>query len=665
MLRLGAATTQLEESKMNESLPIAAFKRQIVDAVVGNPVVIITAQTGAGKSTQVPQFLLEEGYSIVVTQPRRLAARTVAARVAEEVGSEFGGLVGFRTAYERQDSLETECLFCTDGLALVRELVGAGRHQILVLDEVHEWNINIEVLLAWAKRQIESGANFKLVVMSATLEAEKLAEFFGGAPIIEVPGRLFPVEEKPAGNDSLEGDVAELLRNGRNVLVFQPGKAEIAATTAWLQAANVNAEVLPLHGELTPEEQAACFRRYGRPKCVVATNVAQTSVTIDDIDAVVDSGMERRTELVDGVEGLYLKPISYADREQRKGRAGRCKAGVYVDWCPSADRLDFPKAEILRSRLDQTVLRLQVKAGIDAEELDFFHQPNKAEIHDAKRALKALGCMEENGTVTTVGRRVADLPVSVQFARMVIEAEKLGVVDDVISVAAILEQGEITARPKDRYDVPAWRELVKGEKESDVLAQLTVYKAALNMNAATMRENGIFAKAFFQAAEKRKHLAQALRGKVRFGSNGKRENILRAVCAGMVDHLFQGSWGIYQNGDGVGRELNRDSVVETTNWVVGLPFDLEIKTRRGGKMTLRLIRMVSKVDPSWLVEIAPQLAKEEHGLAPRYEPSIDSVASTTKVYFNGQLVQTVDNNVDPNHPEAANIFCAWLASQMA
>jgi hypothetical protein len=268
--------------------------------------------------------------------------------------------------------------------------MGAGKHQVLVLDEVHEWNMNIETLVAWAKLVLSQGSDFKVVLMSATLEAEKLSMFFDGAPIISVPGRLFPVTEQKPTTTKTATEAIALLQQGRNVLVFEAGKKEIGETIQLITSSGVSAEVLPLHGELESSDQAKAFRRYPRAKCVVSTNVAQTSVTIDDIDAVVDGGMERRVEVVDGVEGLYLKPISLADSKQRKGRAGRTKPGIYVDMCPAYDRPDFPVAEVLRSRLDQTVLRL-AEAGFDMEKLDFFHQPKKSEIHEAKRALKALG----------------------------------------------------------------------------------------------------------------------------------------------------------------------------------------------------------------------------------------------------------------------------------
>lgn len=628
----------------NETLPIASFRDVIVGSVREHPVTIVVAETGAGKSTQVPQVLLAEGYNLVVTQPRRLAARTVAARVAEEFGSPLGDVVGFRTAYERQDSEATRCLFVTDGLALVRELMGAGNHGVLVIDEVHEWNLNIEVLVAWAKRQIDAGSPFKVVLMSATLEADRLSAYFGGAPIVNVPGRTFPVAEQTPAGSELEDDVAALLQRGRNVLVFQPGKREIGETIAELTRRAVlgllNAEILPLHGELTPEEQARCFRTYGRAKVVVATNVAQTSVTIADIDAVVDAGTERRIELVDGIEGLYLKAISLADREQRKGRAGRTKPGVYIDWCPTTYRLEFPLAEILRVRLDQTVLRL-AEAGIDAEELRFFHQPDVAEIHEAKRALVALGCMDANGVVTRVGRRVAKLPISVKYGRMIVEAERLGVVDDLVTVAAIMEQGGIVARVcpthkrEGNRECRCWQRLAAGETGSDMVAQLLAYKACGSMTREEMREGGIFVKAFYQAKEKRRHLADALRGKVKeFSSGGRREDILKAICAGMVDHLYRSEGGNYYRNGGGSRELGRESVVVSARWLVGEPWDLQIQTRRGPRV-LALVKMASAVDPTWLAEVAPQLVDTKLRDY-RYSPERELVVVDEVTIFNGQ-----------------------------
>jgi len=641
-------------------LPIADFRDQILDSVSNsaNPVTIITAATGAGKSTQVPQYLLDAGYNVVVTQPRRLAARTLAERVAEEMGTKLGEVVGYQTSQEKFVSDETRCLFVTDGLQLVNELLNIRRTRgstVLVLDEVHEWNLNIEVLIAWVKEQIIAGRDIKMVLMSATIEAEKLSKFFNDAPVINVPGRLFPVTVAPCGTSLLQ-DVVNLADNGHNILVFQPGKAEIEKLIGELEEHQGRFVVLPLHGELDSAEQKKCFQHYGKPKIIVSTNVAQTSVTIDDIDAVVDSGLERRLELDGGVEGLYLKPISLADSKQRAGRAGRTKPGIYIDWCvASEDRLEFPKAEIERVRLDQTILRL-ADIGFDMEKLAFFHEPDHALIHKTKEELKKLGCMDQNGRVTPIGRSVSRLPISVPYARMVIAAESLGVVKDIITIAAILETGELNARKtQDGRENYAWRGYIKNEKDSDLIAQLNLYNAAEQMRPPEMAYAGIHIGAFYRARTARRNIEQAVRRYVRdVDCEGTKENILEAVCAGMVNHVYQRNYGSYsRSDDDKRRQLNRESVFTgLSDFVIALPFDLEIKTRFGNKV-LNLLRMVSKVDAAVLMRAAPHLVETRKGLKPYWAYSC-GVKSTTETVFNGVVISSVEV-YDPDHPDAVNI----------
>jgi HrpA-like RNA helicase len=649
-------------------LPITEYKEKILTMAREARAMVITAETGAGKSTQVPQFLLsllgDDDGQIIVTQPRRLAARAVAARVAEELGCPLGGLVGYRTAQEQCDSDETRLLFCTDGLQLVRELTGTGRARILVIDEVHEWNLNMEVLVAWACQRLQAGAGFSVVLMSATLEAEKLSQFFK-CPVLHVPGRLYPVERRVSSR-SIEEEVADLAKAGRNVLVFQPGKAEIEATIQKLRERQIDAEILPLHGQLEPAEQQLCFRAYDRPKVVVSTNVAQTSVTIPDIDAVVDSGMERRVEVVDGVEGLYLRPISEADCAQRAGRAGRCKPGVYV-LCSNARRPEWSTAEIQRSRLDQLVLRLAI-AGFDAEQLAFFHQPDPEAIRQAKAALRALGAIKEDGTVTHIGWQMSQLPVEVHYARMIIEASRRGVLDDVLSIVACLEAGGILDRSG------LWRQFCPGEKDSDLLAQLAVFNR-LRKNRdqkIDFREIGVYARAYFRALEIRQHLADALhrvRG-IRFGSTGDRIQILKSCCSGLVDHLYGLYYGRYANGGGNSRELARESVVAKRSpmpdWVVAQPFDLEVRDRRGRTITLHLIKDVSVVDPRWLAEVAPHLVTVDHG---NYSVGADGHVTCVRVVkFRG--VDIVRETVPVEHPSeetaralASHFTDTWLRGE--
>jgi ATP-dependent helicase HrpA len=632
------------------TLPIETKKGLIQKIVLENSVTIITAATGAGKSTKAPMYIAEvvvpQGGEVICTQPRVLAARSVSARVAEEDGSELGRFVGYRTGSERKDSAETRLLYCTDGLMLVRALTqGMKPGSVLIIDEVHEYNQNIEELLAWAYQELQAGAPWKLVLMSATIEAEKLSQFFGGAPIIDVEGRLYPVEEQKPGPDMVT-DIVRLLGESRNVLVFLPGKKEIDETMRAVQRRGVTAKLLPLHGELEPEEQARCFKHYQEGKCVFSTNVAQTSVTIDDIDAVVDSGKERRVRLVNGFEGLYLQIISKADSMQRRGRAGRTKPGIYINGAgvPWEQQPDFPSPEIMNRRLDKTVARF-AKAGLDAEKMRFFHQPRVERFQQARKDLVKLGCLTEDGTVTKVGELVAKLPVSVEFGRMVAEAVEIGhkpTIQAVVSMTAILEVGGVTAR-----NGSDWKPLTGDERGSDIIAQYRVYEAARamlkNKQKSKIHESGVMLKAFFQTQQRRRDLADALkRANVKLGEEAaepfNRDHVMRCIHAGLVRFLHQQDSRDYKDKHGNRRELAKESVCSGSRFefALGLPMDIEIQGRRG-TFILPLMKMVTKADVKLLCQVAPHLVRKDAGLFPR-TTSEGGRVSTTRTYFNGLLV---------------------------
>lgn len=648
----------IHKRKIMSSLPISSFKAEILNSIKNNSVVIITAETGAGKSTQVPKFLVNAGYRVVVTQPRRLAATSVAERVAEEMGCKLGTFIGYRTGEERCDSNGTRCLFVTDGLQLVRELTQTGETDVLVLDEVHEWNLNIEVLVAWFKHQQQLGSTLKVVLMSATMEAEKLSQYFNSAPIISVPGRTFPVKEKQDTSDSVVANVKVLVSEGRNVLIFQPGKAEIEECIFQIgqELGKDKAIILPLHGNLSNEEQHKVFQSYSMPKVVVATNVAQTSITIPDIDAVIDTGCERRIELVDGIEGLYLKEISKVDCLQRKGRAGRTKEGIYILCSETSleDRNAFPKSEIERSRLDQMVLRLAV-AGFDASQLDFFHDPGHEVIVEAKRTLQVLGSLDHDGKVTQIGRQMAKLPLSVQFSRMVVEAARYGVLDEVITVAAILEVGGITARDG------RWSKLTK-EHDSDLLAQLDVYQKACELHKSELHDSGVLVKNFFRVKELRRKLwksVRVLKSPPIVDEASSRDMIKKACLAGMVDHVYQSRGRrLYSNGDSVMRQITRESVVSGEDMIVGLPLDIQILSGR----ILNLVQMVTKVNMEILKEIAPQLFEFDENYT-QYDVRNDIVKTYGSVKFNEQVIQSNISQPCADKAKATEVLAEYLACQ--
>ncbi len=590
---------------MIESLPIAEYRDEIILAAMSHRVIVVRAETGAGKSTQVPQFLLECAPKVVVTQPRRPAAIALSERVAEEIACEVGGVVGYRTSLDRKDGAETRILYCTDGLELMRETLGNEQVEgVLIIDEVHEWNLNIETLIAWTRLQLIRGMPYKVVIMSATVEPAPLIEYFGGGVIVEVPGRTFPIaERRPRG--SLEEKTAALLRERHNVLVFQPGKADIEKTINALSGMNINAEVFPLHGEMSYAEQALCFRAYGRPKCVVATNVAQTSLTIPDIDAVIDSGLERRTEYVDGIEGLYIRPISLADRAQRMGRAGRTKPGIYVDYCPRKpqDREQCAKPDILCLPLDKIILQLG-SAGIDIEELTFFHRPTETQVQSARDTLRALACIDRWGALTHVGRQVASLPIEPRLGRMLVEAERREVLPDIITLVAIMQQGGITNGKSELWKkyaahISSW---------SDAFVQFAAYEAAFKISSSKLEEYGIDQRAFREATDERHRLHALTRASFKSRhSTGRRRDIVCSIYVGLPDYLYKKSdVRGYKDRNGNMRDLPRESVVADADWIIGLPWNLQVRGEFGPK-TLRFITMATRVDPVLFSEAVPHL----------------------------------------------------------
>ena len=496
-------TTKIET--FNE-LPVRDYFQQIVDAVDTHQVTIVTAETGAGKSTQIPQYLAEHGYNrVVVTQPRILAARNLAQRVREEWAlrnsEDSSEIIGYRTAHERDDSGDTQILYCTDGLQLVREITGMGitEKQVLVLDEVHEWNENMEVLVAWAKKRCEEDPRFKVVVMSATIETESLATYFGTDAIIDIPGRYFEVTKR-RGRDLLEELFAQIENRGKNILTFLPGKSEIQNVTDAIEkkATAAGVPIIPLHSQLEAEEQQKAFANYPNGKIILATNIAQTSVTIDDIDMVIDSGLERQSEVRSGVEGLFIAQISQADSLQRAGRAGRTRPGEYVlaqyDTMPCLDFKDRPPyaiPEIMRKHIDRLTLRL-ANVGIDIETLDFYHDPSKRAIQRAKKTLIALGALTAAGEVTDVGRQMEQFPVESNYGRMLVEAKKYSK-EVQAKLAAIIAIQEVGGIVKGGTRNTGWRKYTHQFK-SDLLAQYDVYLALPNINEADYEDLGIIGK---------------------------------------------------------------------------------------------------------------------------------------------------------------------------
>lgn len=636
-------------------LPTLDFKDAITDAVDRNQVVIVTAETGAGKSTQIPQYLAEHGYDrVIVTQPRILAARNLAKRVREEWAErnveDSSEIIGYRTAHERDDSGRTKILYCTDGLQLVREITGVGisEKQVLVLDEVHEWNENMEVLVAWAKKRCQEEPRFKVVIMSATIETDTLASFFDTDAVITVPGRYFEVKKR-RGTDVLSELFAQLDSPGRAILTFLPGKSEIQDVSDALtkKAIAAGVPIIPLHSQLEADMQQKAFASYPNGKIILATNIAQTSVTIDDIDLVIDSGLERRSEVRNGVEGLFIAQISQADSLQRAGRAGRTKPGEYIlaqydtmPCLPFEERSEYATPEIMRKHIDRLALRL-ANVGIDIEVLDFYHDPSKKAIQRAKRTLVALGAMTSKGEVTNVGREMEQFPVESSYARMLVEATQYPK-EIQAKLAAIIAIQEVGGIIKGGTKYTGWRKYTRQTK-SDLLAQYDVYLALPNILPDDYEEMGIISKNVGKAKEVIERLDRdlSLTDTQLLEIIASDEELLqRSIISGQIDQL----WSVTESGDvehiftGQQRELSGSTVVRNPKLVAGTPFDLQVPTRSGGLETLHLLQGVTVVNTDWLVELAPQLFANRRGRI-FYDPRIGSLAERQQVRFGKRVLE--------------------------
>jgi ATP-dependent helicase HrpA len=496
-------------------LPVTARREDLLQAIREHQVVVVAGETGSGKSTQLPKLCLELGRgvhgTIAHTQPRRLAARTIAERVAEELRVPLGGAVGYAVRFADRSSDETLVRLMTDGLLLaeIQHDRLLRRYDTVIVDEAHERSLNVDFLLGVLKRILPRRPELKLIVTSATIDPERLSQHFDDAPVVEVSGRTYPVEVRyrPVPDaeherlDAIPDAVRELLRDGPgDVLVFLSGEREIRDTAELLSGklapTHPDVEILPLYARLSHAEQQKVFQSHSRRRVVLATNVAETSLTVPGIGAVVDPGTARvsRYSARLKVQRLPIEPISQASAQQRTGRCGRTSDGICIrlyDETDFADRPRFTDPEILRTSLASVILQMAALELGDVEEFPFLDPPDARQVRDGVALLRELGALEPakagpGNRLTPLGRRLAQLPVDPRFGRMVLEADTLGCAEEAIVIAAglsIQDPRESPAEARqaaaeqharfDRADDPA--DPYGGER-SDFLAFLRLWR---------------------------------------------------------------------------------------------------------------------------------------------------------------------------------------------
>ncbi len=484
-----------------EDLPIAARAQELVETIRRNATVIVAGATGSGKSTQLPKLCLLAGCAsngrLGMTQPRRIAARSIAARLATEVRCELGNEVGYKMRFAEATSEATRIKVMTDG-TLLAELDSdpeLRQYDAIIVDEAHERSLNIDFLLGYLHRLRAARPNLKIVITSATIDTERLAKHFDDAPIIEVEGRTFPVEiryQPPIDNArskrSLSNSIHQAIDTlGRvdsrgDVLVFLSGEREIHDVARDLARAGVPSEqILPLYSRLPRERQERIFKAGAGRRIILATNVAETSLTIPGIRFVIDAGTARisRYGHRSKIQRLLIEPISQASANQRAGRCGRTSNGVCIRLYEEADfddRPEFTEPELLRSDLAGVVLRMLTLGLGDPNTFPFVDAPPKVLVRDGYRTLVELGALVDE-KVTALGRRMARMPVDVRIARMLIEAETLRCVEATVTVAAVLSLQDPRERPADHAQAADEAQAEFRAKSSDFLSLLNLWRA--------------------------------------------------------------------------------------------------------------------------------------------------------------------------------------------
>jgi ATP-dependent helicase HrpB len=673
---------------MASNLPIEEIREKLGKALrIGTKRIVIEAPTGSGKSTQIPQMLLEGGFlgergQAVILQPRRIAARMLAKRVAEERGTELGKEVGYTFRLDDQTSKETRIRFVTEGV-LVRQMISRPKLegvQAVICDEFHERHLYGDLTLGRILDLQEAGRpDLILIVMSATLETEKLAERIG-AEVLRSEGRTFPVEieyldhrEDLSGSGAAEVAAREaerLIRAGKgDVLVFLPGGYEISRARRDLEArlGRSEAVVLPLHGEMSPKDQDAALQKYDRPKVVVATNVAETSLTLDGVKAVVDCGLARMAKYDPrrGLETLLVERISHASAAQRAGRAGRTAPGTCVrletemDW---SKRAKVEEPEIRKLDLAEVALVLAAAGAGRLRDFRWVDAPEENSVVRAEKLLADLGATRGvGGELTETGKKMASWPVHPRLARMLMEAGALGCLRGATGIAALLSGRPLLQRMAGRKGEGA-EILWEGEEESDLFVWLRALRFAERekFHPGACGRMGIHGGAAREAAAVRDRLLSVSVGmglKVE-ETPAAGEKLRKCVLAGFSDHLgrrLDGGTLRCRLSGGRGGTIARESVVRDRPLI--LAAEMKEIGRTDGDVEV-ILGLVTAVEESWLQEMFPEDFSERSGLV--FEENGRKVCQVEQKRFRDLVLEEKKRDVEAGSETAAVLAQAVL-----
>ena len=685
-----------------ESLPVSQRKAEIQTLLSEHQVIVVAGETGSGKTTQLPKMCLELGLgnlgTIGHTQPRRIAARSVAARIAEELQTELGDLVGYKVRFNDQISDNTQIKLMTDGILLAEIQTDRflNQYSCLIIDEAHERSLNNDFILGYLKQLLPRRPDLKVIITSATIDVERFSKHFNNAPIIEVSGRTYPVEVRyrPVAEeddqDQLQGilnAVDELQAEGRgDILIFMNGEREIRDTAEALQKQNLkHTEILPLFARLSAQEQNKIFHPSGLNRIVLATNVAETSLTVPGIKYVIDPGTARisRYSYRTKVQRLPIEPISQASANQRKGRCGRVSEGICIRLYSEEDfnnRPEFTDPEILRTNLASVILQMTALGLDDIEAFPFVDAPDKRHIQDGVKLLEELGAIQpkkiksykhdgarfptrakdvsanKNGTryetcaieseekkqgweLTPIGRQLAQLPVDPRLAKMLLSAVNLGSVYEVMIIVSALSIQDPRERPTDKQQASDEKHRRFADKKSDFLAFLNLW------NYVQEQQKELTKNQFRRQCQKDflnylrirewQDIYQQIRLAVREmglpinSEKAEYQQIHTALLSGLLSHI-----GL--------KEAEKQQYLGARNAHFAIfPNSVLFKKQPKWVMAAELVetsklwgRMVAEIDPEWIEPLAEHLTKKSYS-EPRWSKSRGAVIADEKVSLYG------------------------------
>ena len=652
----------------SESLPVSQRKAEIQKLLSEHQVIVVAGETGSGKTTQLPKMCLELGFGnlgmIGHTQPRRIAARSVAARIAEELETELGGLVGYKVRFNDQISDDTQIKLMTDGILLaeIQNDRFLNQYSCLIIDEAHERSLNNDFILGYLKQLLPRRRDLKLIITSATIDVERFSKHFNNAPIIEVSGRTYPVEVRyrpvveEDDQDQLQGilnAVDELQAEGRgDILIFMNGEREIRDTAEALQKQNLkHTEILPLFARLSAQEQNKIFHPSGLNRIVLTTNVAETSLTVPGIKYVIDPGTARisRYSYRTKVQRLPIEPISQASANQRKGRCGRVSEGICIRLYSEEDfnsRPEFTDPEILRTNLASVILQMTTLGLDDIEAFPFVDAPDKRHIQDGIKLLEELGAFEivrskagEKRQLTPVGRQLSQLPVDPRLAKMLLNAVSQGALHEVMIIVAALSIQDPRERPQEKQQASDEKHRRFADKKSDFLAFLNLWRY-LQEQQKELSKNQFrrqCQKDFLNYLRIREwqDIYHQIRLTVREmglpinSEKAEYQQIHTALLSGLLSHI-----GL--------KEAEKQQYLGARNAHFAIfPNSVLFKKQPKWVMAAELVetsklwgRMVAEIEPEWIEPLSEHLIKKSYS-EPRWSKSRGAVIADEKVSLYG------------------------------